>query len=105
MLFLAKDQTVPQSVIQMMLATVPNAYAEILPLDSFSARPDVVAAAILRHATMPLRDIRESSRRIGSMRYTAGSQAEEERGGSFDVDGGVSGWRHEEEPKGEISRE
>jgi len=91
MLFLAKDQTVPQSVIQTMLATVPNAYAEILPLHSFGARPDVVCRshpAARHHAPAGHKGV---SRRFGSggggvgggsTRYAGGGRGrgEEERG-------------------------
>ncbi|CAI7784493.1 unnamed protein product [Closterium sp. NIES-53] len=70
LLFFDQDSTVPQSVIQYMLTTIPNAFAEILSTTGFADSPTTVAAGIQRHLSMPLREtFGLSSRRIFNARY------------------------------------
>ncbi|CAI5457963.1 unnamed protein product [Closterium sp. Yama58-4] len=70
LLFFDQDSTVPQSVIQYMLTTIPNAFAEILATTGFADSPTTVAAGIQRHLSMPIREtFGLSSRRIFNARY------------------------------------
>ena len=63
---------VPQATIQMMLANVPNAFAEIIDGSGPDTAGPQTAAAIMRHLNMPLRDTAglSLSRRIFRLNYT-----------------------------------